>query len=244
MRIVMESPQGNSQKDKAGELKEERAEDALKRDKPNGMTLLQRLGYFWDYHKWKVLVPAIILVFAVSMITSYRKEAKELTLYIAMMNAHMDSPEDVDFGEQYAADRQIDTQKLPVRMETNLYHPRPEISAVDETGIASIQKYQALLTNGNVDVTITTSWVIDEYGKAGCYLDLSKVLPLPLLDSVSEKLYYAADGSGNKVPVGIYVDQTKTMKRFYTEEKPIVTISAFSGRTDAAIDFITWLLAN
>lgn len=230
MRIAMEEPETEK---KEGQ-----------QEKPAGRSLRQRLGYFWDYHKWKVIVPAIILVFAVSMITSYRQETKELTLYIAMMNAHMDNPEDADFGERYAADRQIDTQKLPIRIETNLYHPRPEISAVDETMIASIQKYQALLTSGKADVTITTDWVIDEYEKADCYRNLEEVLPKELYETLGERIYYAADGNGDKIPVGIYVDETQIMKEFYTEEKPIVTISAFSGRVSASVDFITWLLAD
>lgn len=228
MRIVME------------ELVEEDNEE--KEEEPANKTLRQKWEYFWDYHKWKLIVPVIILVFAVSIIVSYKQEAKELTLYIAMMNANMNNPEDADFGEQYAADRSIDTQALPIRIETNLYHPKSEM--VDDISVASIQKYQALLTNGNVDVTITTSWVIDEYERTGCYLNLQEVLPSQLYESYSEKMYYASDERGNKIPVGIYVDQTEIMKEFYIDEKPIVTISAFSERVDASVDFITWLLAN
>ena len=234
MRITMEGLNEKPLKERQEVEKDTR----LKR------TFRQRIGYFWDYHKWKVIVPTILLLVAISVIISYQQETRELTLYVAMMNAHMDSPEDADFGERYARDRGIDTRKMPVRMETNLYHPESGAEATNETSAASIQKYQALLTNGNVDLTITTAWVIDEYEKAGCYLNLQQALPSQLYESLSGKLYYATDQNGNQIPVGIYVDQTEIMRKFYKDEKPIVVISAFSKRVDTSIDFIEWLLTN
>lgn len=234
MRITMEDVYVEPPKEWQGEEQDTEAKG----------TFCQKIGYFWDYHKWKVIVPVILSVFALSAIVSYRRENRELTLYIAVMNAKMDSPEDADFGERYAADRGIDTQKLPVRTETNLYHPKSEAEASDETSAAGIQKYQALLTSGNVDLTITTDWVIDEYEKSGCYLNLRDVLPSQLYASLDGKLYYAADPNGHQIPVGIYVDQTETMQEFYKEEKPIAVISAFSKRIDASVDFIEWLLTN
>lgn len=237
MRITMEDPIRETEQEQQDDRPEQQEERQQK-------TFRQKVEYFWDYHKWKVIVPVIIMVFAVSIITSYLQETKDLTLYVAVMNAHMDSPEDADFGERYATDRHIDTQELPIRMETNLYHPKPDTGEMNETSIASIQKYQALLTNGNVDVTITTDWVIEEYEKSGCYLNLQEVLPPEMYGDLSGQIYYAKNQDGDMIPVGIYVDQTETMKKFYEKDKPIITISAFSERTDAAIDFIQWLLVN
>lgn len=204
----------------------------------------QKLGYFWDYNKWKVIVVLVILAVACSIIMSYREETRDLTIYIAVMNAHMDSPEDFDIGEKYAADMQIDTEKLPVRIEQNLYHPKPGEQAMDETTVAAIQKYRALLTSGKVDVTVTTSWVIDEYGSAGCFWDVRKLLPEELYEEQKENLYYITDESGERIPVGIYVDKAEFLKEFYQEERPIVTVSSFSKRTDASVNFLTWLLAH
>ncbi len=233
MRIVMEEAASESEKECIEETKEQ-----------VNKTFRQKMRYFWDYHKWKVIIPLIILVFGISIIISYRQEKQELTLYIAMMNAHMDDPDDADFVAKYVKDLEIDAEALPVRIETGLYHPKPEMNGLDEVSAASVQKYRALLLSGKADVTITTSWVIDEYESAGCYLDLEDVLPSSFYASLENKIYYAADENGKEVPVGIYVDQTKTMEKYYEDERPIITISAFSGRVDESVEFVMWLLAN
>lgn len=207
-------------------------------------SLKQKIGYFWDYHKWKVILPVIILIFGISVITSFRKESRDLTLYIAMMNAQMDTAEEPQFIEDYGADENIDTGALPIRIETGLYHPKPDGGSIDEVTAAGIQKYRALLLNGYADVTITTEWVIDEYESANCYLNLQEVLPQQFYHSIEDKLYYVANENGDEVPVGIYVEKTRTMREYYEDEKPIVTISAFSKRTDNAVEFIMWLLEN
>ena len=238
MRLVLEEVQEEK------EQKQQQGQECLQ--DTSQKTLGQKLGYFWDYHKWKVIVPAVVLIVLFSVIHSYREETRDLTLYIAMMNAHMDSPEDVDFPQVYAADRQIDTQALPIRIDTSLYHPSPKENKTDEATVASVQKYRALLTSGKADVTITTSWVVDAYESDGCYKNLEEVLPSELYQSLtdSDKLYYATNETGKQIPVGIYMDQTNSLKEFYREERPIITISAFSKRTDASVDFITWLLAH
>lgn len=233
MRIVKEEAASESEKECIEETKEQ-----------VNKTFRQKLRYFWDYHKWKVIVPLTILAFGISILISYRQEKQELTLYIAMMNAHMDTPEDADFVAKYVKDQGIDAEALPVRIETGLYHPRPEMNGLDEVSAASVQKYRALLLSGKADVTITTSWVIDEYESADCYLNLEDVLPSSFYASLGDKIYYTADESGKEVPVGIYVDQTKTMKKYYEDDRPIITISAFSKRIDESVEFVMWLLAN
>lgn len=233
MRIVMEEAASESEKECIEETKEQ-----------VNKTFRQKMRYFWDYHKWKVIIPVIILAFGISIIISYRQEKQELTLYIAMMNAHMDTPEDADFVAKYVKDQGIDEKALSVRIETGLYHPRPEMNVLDEVSTASVQKYRALLLSGKADVTITTSWVIDEYESSDCYLNLEDVLPSSFYASLGDKIYYAADESGKEVPVGIYVDRTETMKKYYEDERPIITISAFSKRVDESVEFVMWLLAN
>ena len=128
MRIVMEEAASESEKECIEETKEQ-----------VNKTFRQKMRYFWDYHKWKVIIPLIILVFGISIIISYRQEKQELTLYIAMMNAHMDDPEDADFVAKYVKDMEIDAEALPVRIETGRYHLQPEMNGLDEVSAASVQ---------------------------------------------------------------------------------------------------------
>lgn len=210
------------------------------------MSFSEKAEYFWDYYKWAVIIPVIVIAIIVAFISSYINENKEPAIHISLMNGKMNEASDVTLGDDYASARNIDTEKTPVSVESNLY--QPEImdaeAAANESAVASIQKYDAMLKYGRTDVTITTSWVVEEYEAADAFVDLKEILPVTLYNDVEEYLFYAPNSKGEKIPVGITLEHIPEVKRFYPEETPIITISAFTDRVDNAIDFIRWLVGE
>ena len=46
----------------------------------------KKLQYFWDYYKWYVIIPALILIFVVFGIRTFLMENRETSVYISMIN--------------------------------------------------------------------------------------------------------------------------------------------------------------
>ena len=206
------------------------------------MTLFQKLGHFWTYEKWKVIIPIVLLIVANSFIYTYRDERKALTLDIALVNAVMETDEDITFDDCFAQECNIDVSDAPIKVETGMIHPKDLDSQVinDEVAVASIQKYSALLTSGKVDVTVSNAWAIDEYAQSNAYEDLRELLPADTYEEIEDKLYYHINEDGKKIPVGIVVDEIDSINQLYSEE-PIVTISKYSKRKEQSIMFVKWL---
>lgn len=207
------------------------------------MSFRQKVEHFWEYEKWKVIIPIIVLVVIWAMVDSYRNENRELTLDIAMINAVMESPADVTFPDAYAKECNIDIEKAPIRVETGMIHPEivDESTVTDTVAIASIQKYNGLLLSGKTDITISNTWVVAEYQKTDAYENLEELLPKELLDELQEKMFYCENQQGENVPVGIMVEDISDINKFYNRA-PVLTVSKYSERKEQAVTFITWLM--
>ncbi len=206
------------------------------------ITFRKKIAHFWEYEKWKVIIPIVLLIVANSFIQTYREERKALTLDIALVNAVMESSDDVTFHDTFVKECGIDVTSAPIKVETGLIHPKDLDTQVinDEVAVASIQKYQALLTSGKVDVTVSNAWAIDEYAKSKAYENLQEFLPEETYKKVESKLYYHTNEDGEKIPIGIVVDDIDSINQFYKEE-PIVTVSKYSKRKEQSLMFIEWL---
>ncbi len=206
------------------------------------MTFRQKLDHFWEYEKWKVIIPIVLLIVINSFWQTYKAEHQTLTLDIALVNAVMESAEDVEFHNDFIKECDIDVEQAPIKIETGIIHPEvtDEKAAIDQVAVASIQKYQAMLISGKIDITISTSWAVEEYGKTESYENLKDLLPEDVYSSVEEKLFYHTNQDGEKVPIGIIVDEIESINQFYSDT-PIVTVSKHSERKEQSVLFIQWL---
>lgn len=207
-------------------------------------TLKQKTAYFWDYHKWKVLIPAAVIIFAVTFLSSYLEEIKAPALAVAIVNGRDTERLESLILEDYAPERQIDVKKTPISIESGLLHPKimDETAAADSIAVASIQKYTAMLVNGTVDITISTSWVVEEYEKADAYCNLEELLSPGLYEVLQDRLVFCKNKSDREIPVGISLEGFGFLGEFYEGGTPVVTISAYSTRKEEAAAFIQWLL--
>lgn len=218
--------------------------DAEYKEKLKQMTPKQRLGYFWDYHKWKIIIPLLVLIFLVTFITDTIEEKKPAALLVAVVNASDISDMMMAITQEYPQDRGIDTKKTPVRMEADFLHPQVmgEAATMDNRTIASIQKYNAMVINAYIDITISPTWAVDEYQKANVYEDLQQLLPEEFLKEHEDLLYYAKNADGNNVVTGIRLDETELFGNLYKDSIPIMTICTYSKRQDEAIQFMKWII--
>lgn len=211
-------------------------------DQEYNKSIKQKIQHFWRYEKWKIIIPLLAFVIIVSLVRSYLDETRELTLCIAMVNARMDSSDDVVFDDRFASTLEIDLEAYPIRVETGLIQPEvvDATVAADTTIVASIQRYRNMLLSGGVDITITNQWVIDEYEAGNAYMNLKEVLPDELYKKFEEDIVYSKNMDGEEIPVGIRIKDYADINGFYDKE-PILVISAKTQRLETTLQFIEWL---
>lgn len=200
----------------------------------------KKVEWFLQYHGWKIAVPIGILLLIVYLMTCLQKETQETLISIALVNAKMETFEDIKIQTEYEQERK--QAGLPVRLYAELVYKESE-NALDTFTVASIQKYSNLLTNGEIDVTISDQAMVTSYEKADAYCNLELILPKKLRNEYSDKFFYANNSKGERIPVGIVVTDNKRVSDFY-KEPPIVTISSHSNRVEEAIRFLEWFLAS
>ena len=153
--------------------------DELVQKSKDEMNFKQRLGYFWEYHKWKVLIPTAILLFIILFVQGYLKEIQPTDLNIKIVNCQDDALLS-EYITSYS-DEQVSNGMLEYGLNVEGYFVQPEVvdeyTAADNTVATSMQKYQSIVVSGQMDVTIATDWVLKEYGKSDVFMDLSEALP-------------------------------------------------------------------
>ena len=214
------------------------------KEKLKQMTPKQKLQYFWFYHKWKVIIPFLIFIFLFTFISDVIEEKKPAALSVAIVNANDISDMMMAITQEYPQAMGIDIEKTPVRMEADFLHPEVmgEAATVDNQTIASIQKYQAMVTNAYIDVTVSPTWAVDEYQKANVYEDLKEFLPEDFCEKYQDLLYYTKNAEGETVAAGIKVDETELFKDLYRDGIPVMTICSYSKRKEEAVRFIQWII--
>ena len=207
----------------------------------------RKIGFFLDYYKWFVIIPAIIIVITVIMITSYLNESRERALELTITNAQYEIPDlmyavENDFiaytGENITGD--------DIRIVYDIRYPDTSTGAENFTQAdnVSMQKFNASVISGRVDIALTESWVVNDYSVTDSTLDLREIFDEEFLKDHEDKVYYARDSSGEKIPVAFYID-AKVVKDVYPEDaEPLAVSFDTSKHKEEARRFMEWLLSE
>ena len=207
----------------------------------------RKIGFFLDYYKWFVIIPAIIIVITVIMITSYLNESRERALELTITNAQYEIPDlmyavENDFiaytGENITGD--------DIRIVYDIRYPDTSTGQENFTQAdnVSMQKFNASVISGRVDVALTESWVVNDYSVTDSTLDLREIFDEDFLKDHEDKVYYARDSSGEKIPVAFYID-AKIVKDVYPEDaEPLAVSFDTSKHKEEARRFMEWLLSE
>lgn len=209
------------------------------------MNTKQKVNYFWDYNKWKVIITCLVLVMLISIIHTLIEGKKEPSICLALVNSTVVKEEDTELLSTYVKEKNIDIDKHPAKLEANMIHPElsGDMGAADSIAVMNIQRYQLLLVEGDIDITISTKWAVEEYAKNNCYRNLQDFLPEKLYEKVKNHLFYYEKENGEKIPIGFYSDYIKQIDDVYPDGvRPIITVSIYSKRSEQIIDYLNWLL--
>lgn len=221
-------------------------EEIKEKDKgPKFHSFKERVGYCWDYYKYTVGVAVVLGFIAFMLIRSVIIEMKPPIIYIAMMNAHMDSPGDATFGDDYGNERGLDPKSGRIVMDADFLHPMTVDDAAlkNDTIIASMQRFTAAVTNSNIDVAITNPWVLMDYMENEIFYNLEEIYSEEEQKELESLFWYETDSTGRLVPVGVIVNGHRNVDTFYDEGTVIVIgIPRDSKRVERAKDFVAWML--
>lgn len=206
----------------------------------------ERLAYYWDYYKWTVGVAVVLGIIVLTLVRAVMIEMKPPIIYIAMMNAHMDSPGDATYGDDYGNQRGLNPKSGRIMMDTDFVHPMTVDDAAlkNDTIIASMQRFTAAVTNSNIDIAITNPWVLKDYMENEIFYNLQEIYTAEEIKEFEDEdlLWYEKDSSEKLVPVGIKINGHRDIDSFYNGEVIVIGIPRDSKRVERAKDFVAWML--
>ena len=139
------------------------------------MSLLQKLGYVFEYYKFP-LVLALIAAVALGSVLYYRIARKDALLYVAYANISVGDSLDYTLSEGFTRFVGVNPGKSEVKLYRGLYLSRDASVQNHEYAYASQLKVMAAMANGQMDVLLMNREAYDLMSSSGYLLPLSGLL--------------------------------------------------------------------
>ena len=186
--------------------------------------------YFWDYYHWPVIVTVIVILCAISLITTVIKNKRPYVIEVMMYNNYVSEDADTDaFCEEFAdhmGENLTDSQML---FSASDYFD-PETSS--EEMMATLMKFSAMIAASELDLIGGDRKFIDYYQQ--------------LEDD--GLLYYSEYRDENGNTTGKYASAVDMSKSRLIDEGGLLITPCYLGiacntsRLDTAIEFLRWAL--
>lgn len=211
-------------------------------DKMKNKSPQEKFKYYFYYYKHHVLIAIVVVCFLIYITTGIIQNSKETSIYVALLNTSISSPDEITLMDDYVKSRSIDTNANPAVLDTSIIL---DSNLSTDASFSGFLRVLSLLDSGELDVLTCPQWVIDEYSELDTYTNLEEALPADLFEKLKEKLYYAKNSEGKEIPVAFYVDDNpKIMQKniYPKEEKTLLALTSTSKHKDRAVDFIYFLM--
>lgn len=138
-------------------------------------TWKQKLSYFWEYYKWYVIIPVIIIAFISNHVYHLVTDPEEI-LHGVLLNIHnLESEESLSkLVDGFYEEHKIDTKEYVINMNSSLYWSTDENAA--STNYQSGQALTAWIGAGSVDFMSGDLQAMTELAYKSYFADLSEVL--------------------------------------------------------------------
>ena len=204
----------------------------------------KKWDYFWYYYKWHTVVAVVVALFALSFVKSFIENNKDVVLSVGMVNASDTDIAQTLLEEAYNQRDDVDLAKTPLKIQSGLIQPEDMLQNGDETIVASVQKFSAMLTNGAFDLVVSPPWSVDVFSQSDAYYDLEEILSADLYQRIKESLYYAVGSDGEEHPIGIILEEPEQWSESYTETVQVLTVPVYAVHLEEAVYIIEWLASR
>lgn len=235
-------------------------------------SLSQKIAYFWDYHKWHILLVFIIAVFIANLI--YNSVTRlDTILNGILLNFSMEDSAATsdDLVNGFFAEQKIDAKAYDAYLDTSLYYIA---AAPSEINASNYQTMQAILTRsatGDLDfITAEPTVLIDLaykdifwnledilseeqlalYEPYFCYIDMAVVEELDEANARNEKVAYTEypdyakpEAMMEPVPVLIDLSRSEMLSAAYNNAYDTLAIGIVNNTNlENTLLFIDYLL--
>lgn len=204
---------------------------------------MKKLDYFWEYYKWFVIIPTLIIVAGGLTVASCVRDSRPRYLELAIMNEESRLEMISAIENDFITDTARTYTAKDLRIEYAMQYPDMKSfdGAIGDVTFASMQKFNTMVITGNVDVAITNTWVADAYTEQRTTTDLREMFDEEYLKQHEDDIYYSKDEAGETIPVGFYI-RSRIFTDSYDENYPPVVISFNSApHSEEKSVFMRWL---
>ena len=209
------------------------------REKIKNGTFKQKAAYFWEYYKWYVIVPVIVIGF-IGMTVYQKVTAPETILNGILLNTYNTEADSVsqDMIADFSEKQKIDTEEYAVTLNATMSYDTDDTSGT--ANYESVQALMAWIAAGSVDFICSDHEAMTDLAYNGYFVDLRDFLSeeqikkyepyfLYMDSAVSKELDAAFDNDVDSASISI-PDCTKPE----TMEDPIPVMIDFSNNAKLA----------
>ena len=242
------------------------------REKIKNGTWKQKLGYFWEYYKWYVIVPVLIIGFVGS--TIYQKvTAQDIILNGVFLNAYNSEANSgtQEIIDEFSKEQNIDTEEYEVTLNTSMYYKTD-----DSSGTANYELVQTLMAwtaAGTIDFIGGDHDSMTSLAYNGYFVDLREFLNKEELKKYEPYLLYmdasfskpldnsfendvapntiaipnCAEPEAMKQPIPVMIDLSNNAKlgKIYTNSDAIaVGLAQNAPNKEMLLEFLDYIMAE
>lgn len=200
-----------------------------------------RLEYFFHYYKWYVLVAAIVIILAGSMIYDIATK-KETILQAVYVNA-FPNVESTEFMADFEKTIEINTNKEETSLIDDFYI---DMDAYTYFDAQNIEKLLVLCAAGTVDVCVVDEGYLMHMAEGGYFMDLSTIFSAEQMTEYADRLvwYDCPDNiaEGEEAIALEITDASKIVStQSYPNSKCYFTIIVNAPNAENALSFLDYL---
>lgn len=197
------------------------------------MTLSEKLSYIFSYYSTQIIILCVVIFLlfqAGGALYRYTQDVLLYCLFADEININREEAEflNADFREYagISGKKQVTTFDISLDFSNDSY---AEASRIRLSG---------LYETGTVDVIVTTQNMLNQLQEQNLFMDLSDALPEELLDTLSDRLYYARNFDGETIPMGISLEGSYLGQIMSLEENSYLTIINMDNFPNTVLDFV------
>ena len=146
--------------------------DENETDKWKKMNRKQKLAYFNDYYRNKIIAVIILLGFIFSLLYTILSPKPEVVASIAVINDYLDDEKMEEFTKELSSYLELQEGKQEVQIDDTYF--------LEATGmgneIANTQRLVARFTSGDINIVMADRAKFDEFANSGTFTKVSEVL--------------------------------------------------------------------
>ncbi len=215
----------------------------------------EKLTYFWDYYKWVVILIAVGVVVAISIIRAVINK-KDISLYVLAVNADPYAQEEV--GDTLFADfmqeHDIDPQKEEVMLNSSIQY----LGGSSATDIYAMQSIMTIMGSGSADVVMMPEDLYREQASLGAFVPVQFYLSPEEMEALGDRIIWVEkdpdlstiaeqgedDAPGAVYARGILMDSGDKVgaSGIYGDTPPVIGIAGASEKPELAAALVRELL--